>query len=1019
MSLVWLCATAWSFAPRDVPADSEVPLGLEPQRVLVTHPGEQGRLLAGEPFQRFLATDGAGWDARFDELHGTARYLWGRGIPLSGDGTAMADQIVALVERHAALFGVEPGSLRLRSAHHVDRTDTWYVDLDALRDGLPTFRGGLSARVVRGNLVLITAATAARAPVTGRFVLSEGSAVQRAIAGGPAPSAVHTDVAADQLLLERPDPVRGDVLRKVWRVRSATSDPLGRWVSFVDGETGELLSVHDEVRYLNGTIEGEHHERTVNGSPLVTSPMPLVQVTGSGGSATTDENGDYSLNGGGPYATDLDGAYVDVRNASGREGSLSGSSANLTWDSGDATQAEIDSYVFVNQVRLWGEQTAPEVAWVQGPVTSNVNLNQVCNAYFDGAAINFFVSGSGCNNTGQIADVNYHEWGHGFHYYSIEAGFFDGSLSEGAGDITAFLQTDDHLIGPYFLTNGGAVRDVGPDRRYPQDYVNNTYYVHENGLIFGGAFWDLLGLLQDDLGRDAGTVATSQIFAGTLKGGTDIPGSFYEALVSDDDDGDLENGTPHVCQIFDAFGRHGLGTNIGVDAVIASHEPLDHADPDEDANVEVSLVSIASGCDTVGARSAVVHYRVDGGSWDEEDLNTPGQRVEGAIPGQPAYSTVQYYITGVADDGSDFSVPPEGKVNPFSYYVGGTLEIRCDDFEDDDGGYESELVSGPGGDDWQWGLPAGQGGDPAGAFSGTHLWGTDIGLSGNDGLYQGNRVTRLESPRIDTEHYTGVFLQYRRWLRVQDGDFDTAAITVDDDDVWFNWKGPERNDDDTLDSGWVNHTVPLEGKADQTRFRLGFELRTNGSGNYGGWNIDDVCILAPDTPDNRLGITDLEAEPTSDVTVALTWTNPKHAPVERVRVVRKLGGFPESADDGEVVEEIDDVDVGDPEQVIDVNGHPGSTFYAVYGYDGHDWLSWTVEGWNAVEVDLVGGIVAPGDQWDTGGEDNSGLIRNCGCACDGTGGRSVGGALDLAIAGLIFLRRRRTVSAKVPRKHGR
>ena len=34
----------------------------------------------------------------------------------------------------------------------------------------------------------------------------------------------------------------------------------------------------------------------------------------------------------------------------------------------------------------------------------------------------FLSRGGGCNNTGRIADVSYHEWGHGFHYYNLLSG---------------------------------------------------------------------------------------------------------------------------------------------------------------------------------------------------------------------------------------------------------------------------------------------------------------------------------------------------------------------------------------------------------------------------------------------------------------------------------------------------------------------------------------------------------------------------------------------------------------------
>ena len=46
---------------------------------------------------------------------------------------------------------------------------------------------------------------------------------------------------------------------------------------------------------------------------------------------------------------------------------------------------------------------------------TNVNLNQTCNAFYSttNGSINFYRSGGGCRNTGEIAAVFDHEWGHG------------------------------------------------------------------------------------------------------------------------------------------------------------------------------------------------------------------------------------------------------------------------------------------------------------------------------------------------------------------------------------------------------------------------------------------------------------------------------------------------------------------------------------------------------------------------------------------------------------------------------
>jgi uncharacterized protein (TIGR03382 family) len=191
----------------------------------------------------------------------------------------------------------------------------------------------------------------------------------------------------------------------------------------------------------------------------------------------------------------------------------------------------------------------------------------------------------------------------------------------------------------------------------------------------------------------------------------------------------------------------------------------------------------------------------------------------------------------------------------------------------------------------------------------------------------------------------------------------------------------------------VSHSVDLEGHGDQTKVQIAWELHSDGGFELGGWTIDDVCVYAPATADNRLGITDFVA--LADVgPVGLTWTNPAHDPVERVVVVRKLDGFPTSWEDGEVVVDLTDPEAGEPVEALHANVDGRSGYYAVYASDGEEWLSWTIEGWNAAYVAPNAGAAGLGaDDGSSGG----------GCGCDGTSGSA--GALP--VLGLLLVARRR------------
>src|SRR6185295_9560938 len=185
-------------------------------------------------------------------------------------------------------------------------------------------------------------------------------------------------------------------------------------------------------------------------------------------------------------------------------------------------------------------------------------------AFFDGKSVNFFHASMRCQNTGLIQDVVYHEYGHAVHTAEIIAGVggFDGAMSEGAADFFAAQITGDPGMGRGFFYSDMPLRDLDPpnnENRWPQDIGE----IHKTGIIFGGTFWDLRKALIASLGQTQAIPLTEKLYLGALRRSVNIPSSLVEVLATDDDDGDLSNGTPHECAIRDAYGRHGLRTVSG------------------------------------------------------------------------------------------------------------------------------------------------------------------------------------------------------------------------------------------------------------------------------------------------------------------------------------------------------------------------------------------------------------------------------------------------------------------------
>ncbi|MCK4265673.1 MAG: hypothetical protein KAX31_00205, partial [Thermoplasmata archaeon] len=173
--------------------------------------------------------------------------------------------------------------------------------------------------------------------------------------------------------------------------------------------------------------------------------------------------------------------------------------------------------------------------------------------------------------------------------------------------------------------------------------------------------------------------------------------------------------------------------------------------------------------------------------------------------------------------------------------VGPVAAFWQDDFEDGD---ISDWTLGGASNDWEIGTPAGLGGDPAGAFNGTFSIGND--LTG-DGQYEPNIAENsnyIHTPAIDCTGYVGVTLEFERWLGVQWRNLDYACIRASNNGMLWTilWENPAATN--FVDYEWTTTTYDISGIADnQPTVYVRFEIGpTSSSGQYSGWNIDDISL---------------------------------------------------------------------------------------------------------------------------------------------------------------------------------
>ena len=179
--VLWIPTAALAVQPPE-----GAPSGAEPVRIRHVDAARQAALSARPVWHDFLASEGAGWEARWDEATGTPHRMWGPGLdlgPIASDAALTAASL-DFAARHPELLGLTRGEVVVRALGRDPIRNRAYVDLDVLIDGAPVWRHGVRLRFVHDRLVMVGAETYPSAPTRGRHAPVAG----RRRRGLPAPA---------------------------------------------------------------------------------------------------------------------------------------------------------------------------------------------------------------------------------------------------------------------------------------------------------------------------------------------------------------------------------------------------------------------------------------------------------------------------------------------------------------------------------------------------------------------------------------------------------------------------------------------------------------------------------------------------------------------------------------------------------------------------------------------------------------------------------------------------------------
>jgi hypothetical protein len=607
--------------------------------------GAASNLLASFPL---LPGDGLGNQVTLTEL--AARL----GRPVAAlDAAVVADVARRFVLDHAALLGIDPAELGPVSAVQLDDR-LWQVSAHQRVGDLEVRWARLAATIVHGNLVTLGTEAWGRvaldpSPALGAEKalsigfehvggLSDADLLLRAPALEIVPVAPGEHQAGEAFV----GPVgAGYGHRLVWSFVFQREPDLAHWEVLVDAHSGEVLALQDINQYVQRGVSGGVYPTTSTGicpNPgqcgTMQSGWPMPYANTGLAAPNNFANGagvfDWTS---GTVTTTLSGRYFRMVDSCG---SISASSAtgdiNLggtngqhdctTPGSGGAgnTPASRSGFYELNRIAEQARGWLPSNTWLGAQVTSNMNLNQTCNAFWSPAAgtVNFYRSGGGCRNTGELAGVFDHEWGHGMDdndaggslsnsseaYADVAAiyrlqtscvghGFF-WTLDDGCGqtaDGTGFNANEALTGASYCCTDCSGVRDADYAKHVPATPATALGFVcgqctsgtgpcgrqvHCAAAPSRQAAWDLVArdLTAAPFGLDSQSafLVGSKLFyhgsgnigswhactCGSSSSGCGATNAYMQWLAADDDNGNVNDGTPHMTALHAAFNRHGI-----------------------------------------------------------------------------------------------------------------------------------------------------------------------------------------------------------------------------------------------------------------------------------------------------------------------------------------------------------------------------------------------------------------------------------------------------------------------------
>jgi len=493
--------------------------------------------------------------------------------------------------------GGAPGGIGLMYDAQTGQPKFWLYRYAQTRAGYPVYRGGLATLVRNGatNPVVWAASSAhdlgafapraglrARTPDAARSLQAIRGATD--FSGNPLGGAtVITSLSQPQLTVFAGTEEQDAAPRMAIQYTVETA-PAGRWELVADADSGDVLRVQSLLVYddIAGTVSGNvtPGDVAMECADEAAKGFPFAEVDGpSAEQAFTDPSGHYvlsdSVGGTVSLTSPMSGKFVKVVNQAGTAESLvdmvaAPGPADFLHNGANTDPlllAQVNGYANANEIRAFLLKYLPNypVISTQTGFTVNVNLSSaqtaLCpgNAFYDGTAINFCTGSSSFTNT-SFASVSHHEYGH---HIIQSGGSGQGEYGEGMADTVAVLFSGNPGLAFGFFLNQCTtpIRSADNTCQFLASGCSSCgAEAHACGNLMSGTIWSIRQALAASHPDTFVDLLNSLVLSSIpLHTGTGINAQIaVDLLTLDDDDGNINNGTPHYSEICGGFSAHGM-----------------------------------------------------------------------------------------------------------------------------------------------------------------------------------------------------------------------------------------------------------------------------------------------------------------------------------------------------------------------------------------------------------------------------------------------------------------------------